>query len=233
LSTGFDVSTASFTDAFSVASQDTIPYGLAFSPDGTKMFVVGYSGQDINEYTLSAGFDVSTASFVDSFSVSSQDTQPSGVAFNTNGTKMFVTGITGKDINEYALSGGFDVSTASFTDAFSVSAQDTSPSSLTFNAGGTQMFVCGQTGDDINEYALSTGFDVSTASYTQAFSVAANVDRPVGIAFNANGTKMFVLGQTSPTQKVNEYSTTQTTFVTTVLAGRALSSTSINLDYTT
>ena len=229
LSTGFDVSTASFTDAFSVSSQDTIPYGLAFSPDGTKMFVVGYSGQDVNEYTLSTGFDVSTASFVDSFSVSSQDTQPAGVAFNTDGTKMFVSGITGQDINEYTLSAGFDVSTASFVDSFSVSSQDTSPSSLTFNADGTQMFVCGQTGGDINEYALSTGFDVSTASYTQVFSLATYVVRPVGIAFNANGTKMFVLGQGSGDNNVNEFTTTQTTFTTTVKAGQAISATTINM----
>ena len=37
------------------------------------MFVVGDHGDDVNEYTLSTGFDVSTASFVDSFSVASQE----------------------------------------------------------------------------------------------------------------------------------------------------------------
>ena len=37
----FDVSAASFVDAFSVSSQDTVPTGVAFSPDGTKMFVTG------------------------------------------------------------------------------------------------------------------------------------------------------------------------------------------------
>ena len=33
-----------------------------------------------------------TATFVDSFSVSSQDTAPQDLAFNTDGTKMFVVG---------------------------------------------------------------------------------------------------------------------------------------------
>ena len=49
-----------FVDAFSVAAQDTTPYGLAFTTDGTKMFVVGYAGQDVNEYACTIGFDVST-----------------------------------------------------------------------------------------------------------------------------------------------------------------------------
>ena len=40
------------------------------------MFVIGITGDDVNEYTLSTGFDVSTASFVDAFSVASQDTAP-------------------------------------------------------------------------------------------------------------------------------------------------------------
>ena len=46
---------------------------MAFSNDGTKMFVVGFDGDDINEYALSTPFDASTAEFVDAFSVSSQE----------------------------------------------------------------------------------------------------------------------------------------------------------------
>ncbi len=56
------------------------------------MFVVGNDGDDVNEYTLTAPFDVSTASFVDSFSVASQDSSPLGLAFSANGEKMFVVG---------------------------------------------------------------------------------------------------------------------------------------------
>ena len=204
LSTGFDVSTASFTDAFSVAAQEIGPRGLAFSTDGTKMFVVGYAGTDVNEYTLTTGFDVSSASFTDSFSVASQESQPTGLAFSTDGTKMFVTGYNNSDnVNEYALSTGFDVSTASFTDAFSVAAQDTSPRGLKFNADGTKMFVAGATGVDINEYSLTTGFDVSTASFTQSFDVSAQATQPYGVAFNADGTKMFVVDSSADT--VSEY----------------------------
>ena len=206
LSIGFDVSTASFTDAFSVAGQDTSPWGIAFNTDGTKMFVLGVTGQDVNEYTLSTGFDVSTASFVDSFSVAAQTgAEPTDLAFNTDGTKMFVLGTTNNNVNEYTLSTGFDVSTASFVDAFNVASQDTSPFGLAFNTDGTKMFVLGNIGDDINEYTLSTGFDVSTASYTQVFSIAAQEIYPEGLAFSADGTKMYICGQEG--DSVYEYST--------------------------
>ncbi len=206
LSTAFDVSTSSFVDAFSTSSQDGRATGIAFNNDGTKMFLTGYDGDDVNEYTLSTGFDVSTASFVDSFSVSSQEDNPSDLAFNSDGTKMFVVGITGDDINEYTLSTGFDVSTASYDSNFSVASQDTEPTGLTFSTDGKKMFVIGNSGNDVNEYTLSTGFDVSTASFVDAFDVSGQEGNPRAIAFNNDGTKMFILGNGG--NDVNEYTLT-------------------------
>ena len=80
------------------------------------MFLTGNNGDDVNEYTLSTGFDVSTASFVDSFDISSQEGGPRYLAFSADGTKMFVVGVLGDDVNEYTLSTAFDVSTSSFVD---------------------------------------------------------------------------------------------------------------------
>ena len=80
------------------------------------MFLTGYNGKDVNEYTLSTGFDVSTASFVDSFSVSSEESAPTGLAFNDDGTKMFVSGKTGDDVNEYTLSCAYKVTSSSTCD---------------------------------------------------------------------------------------------------------------------
>ncbi len=206
LSTAFDVSTSSFVDAFSTSSQDGRATGIAFNNDGTKMFLTGFDGDDVNEYTLSTGFDVSTASFVDSFSVSSQEDSPSDLAFNSDGTKMFVVGVTGDDINEYTLSTGFDVSTASYDSNFSVASQDTEPTGLTFSTDGKKMFVIGNSGNDVNEYTLSTGFDVSTASFVDSFDVSGQEGNPRAIAFNNDGTKMFILGNGG--NDVNEYTLT-------------------------
>jgi DNA-binding beta-propeller fold protein YncE len=167
------------------------------------MFIVGSTGDDVNEYALGTGFDVSTASFTDSFSVSSQEDLPQGIAFNNDGTKMFIVGSTGDDVNEYALGTGFDVSTASFTDSFSVATQEGLPNDIAFNSDGTKMFIVGNFGDNVYEYALATGFDVSTASFANSFSVAAQETIPNGIAFNNDGTKMFIVGNFG--QDVNEY----------------------------
>ena len=56
-----------FVDSFDISGQESYPHAVQFNNDGTKMFVTGSGGDDVNEYTLSSGFDLSTASFVDSF----------------------------------------------------------------------------------------------------------------------------------------------------------------------
>ena len=203
LSTAFDASTAVFVDAFSVSSQDSFPADMAFSSDGAKMFVIGTFNGAINEYTLSTAFDASTAVFVDAFSVSSEETSPQGMAFSNDGAKMFVIGTAGDDINEYALSTAFDASTAVFVDAFSVSSRETVPEGMAFSSDGAKMFVIGSDGDDVNEYALSTAFDASTAVFVDAFSVSSQETGPRGMAFSSDGAKMFVVGNIG--QDINEY----------------------------
>jgi hypothetical protein len=202
----YDIANGSYTQAFSVSSQDTFPSGVAFNPAGTKMFVVGNTGDDVNEYTLSTGFDVSTASFVDSFSVSGQQAAPMSVAFNTDGTKMYIVGETEDTVAEYALSAGFDVSSASYTQAFSIAAQETEAQGITFNTDGSKMFIVGDTGNDINEYTLSTGFDVSTASFVDSFSLASQTTQPKEGVFNTDGTELYVLARDN--QKVYKYTLT-------------------------
>jgi len=194
LTNNYDVSNASFVDNFSVSAQDTIPQGMAFNNDGTKLYVVGDVGNDINEYDLAIPFDVSTGVFVDTFDVSAQETVPQGMAFNNDGTKLYMVGDVGNDINEYDLAIPFDVSTGVFVDTFDVSAQDTNPSGMAFNNDGTKLYMIGVAGLAIYEYDLLTAFDVSTGIFNDNFSVSAQDTFPIGMAFNNDGTKLYMIG---------------------------------------
>ena len=153
---------------------------MAFSSDGAKMFVIGSDGDDVNEYALSTAFDASTAVFVDAFSVSSRETVPEGMAFSSDGAKMFVIGSDGDDVNEYALSTAFDASTAVFVDAFSVSSQETGPRGMAFSSDGAKMFVVGNIGQDINEYTLSSVYPITVTDPPPTF-VSSELDSATGV----------------------------------------------------
>ena len=200
LTTAFDVSTASSVDTFDISSQHLNADGFTFNSDGTKFYLSGYNSTFIYEYDLSTAFDISTSSYnSNSFSVSSQDSQPLGVAFNNNGTKMFVVGNNFRRVHEYDLSTAFDITSASHVDYFSVVNETNSPRNITFNSDGTRMFVSGD--NELNEYKLTTAFDVSTASAYDVFAFSESVN---GITFNNDGTKLF----SSPSSYIREYSLT-------------------------
>jgi DNA-binding beta-propeller fold protein YncE len=193
-------------EAFWVGGQDLNPVDIQFKTDGTKMYVLGNTGDDVNEYDLATPWDVTTATYLRVFSVASQETNPFGLFFKPDGTKMYICGTTGDDVNEYNLSTAWNISTASFVQLKSVATEDTAPVALFFKPDGTKMYVLGNTGDDVNEYDLSTPWDVSTASYVQNFSVAAQETVPYGLTFELNGNKFYIIGHTNDT--VYEYSMT-------------------------
>ena len=180
-------------NSFDLSDRITRPSGIAFNNNGTKMFVSESDGtNDVSEYSLTTGFDVSTANFVHSFDISSQEATAESVRFNNDGTKMFILGRHGDDVNEYTLTTGFDVSTANFVDSFDVKPEEEDGMGLAFNTDGTKMFVTGFDGDDVNEYTLTTGFDVSTAKFKYTFEPTTALSNPREMTFNNNGTKMFI-----------------------------------------
>ena len=213
LSTAFDLSTASYDSvSFSVASQDTFLRDVAFNNDGTKMYIVGAAADRIYQYSLSAAFDLSTASYDSvSFSVASQDTAPLDMIFNNDGTKMYIVGFSSDTVYQYSFSTAFDLSTASYDSvSFNLASQDGRPYGIAFNNEGTKMFMVGRDSGSVHQYSLSTAFDLSTASYDSvSFSVASQDANPYGVAFNNDVTKMYILAPVSDT--IYQYSTALTT----------------------
>jgi hypothetical protein len=119
------------------------------------MYIVGSDGDDVNEYNLSTAWDVSTASFLQRFSIAGQDTAPKGLFFRDDGLKMYVIGALGDDVNEYDLSTAWDVSTASYRQNFSIASQDLNPGDVFFKPDGLKMYVIGNGSDSVFQY--STG----------------------------------------------------------------------------
>ena len=188
---------------FSVAAQEISPNALSFKPDGLKMYVLGDTGDDVNEYDLSLAWDITTAVYLQRFSINAQETGPEGLFFRADGLKMYICGINGDDVNEYNLSTAWDVSTASFLQNFSVIAQEGTVSDLFFKPDGLKMYIVGSSGDAVDEYDLSVAWNITTAVYFQTFSVAAQDSSPSGLFFRDDGLKMYIVGASA--DDVGEY----------------------------
>jgi DNA-binding beta-propeller fold protein YncE len=207
LGTAWDVSTAYYeSKSFSIASQELTPSGVFFKDDGTKVYIVGQTNDRIYQYTLSTPWDISTASYDNvSFLVSSQDGTPEALFFKPDGTKVYVLGSTGDRIYQYSLSSAWDISTITYDNvSFLVQNQELIPTGLFFKDDGTKVYILGSTNDTIFQYSLGTPWDISTTSYDSiSFSVAGQEIVPTGLSFKDDGTKLYIVGQTS--DRIQEY----------------------------
>jgi hypothetical protein len=139
-----------------------------------------------------------------SFSVAGQETAPSGLWFRPDGLRMYIAGSTGDDVTQYTLTTAWDITTSGSPVTFSVSGQDITPQGIYFRNNGLQFYIVGSTNDTVFEYACSTAWDITTASYSsKSFSVAGQETLPTGVFFKTDGKKMFVVGQT--TDSIYEY----------------------------
>ena len=191
LSTPYDISTATFRVGFSTLSENKTLRQIQFNKDGSKMFVSArHTNQNPNmnfiyQYSLSTNFDLSTATYSGiSFQANTANVGITkslyGFAFNNDGTMMFLSdgstdGSSTEKVYQLSLETAFDLS-GSITVIRSVDLEalqdtvepvngETEPSGIAFNQDGTRMFLIGQKGNDVNQYTLSVGFNISTASF--------------------------------------------------------------------
>ena len=195
--TAYDLSTASFANKeISVYSQATEAWGIGASSDGYNFYVTCGATHRVYQYTATTAWDISTASYANkSYYHQPQDYFGRDVKFNTDGTKMFLLMLY-DEIFEYNLSTAWDVSTASYSNtSFVTETQDSYTVNFTFNPDGTQLITTGTSGDTLFQYTLTTGFDLSTASYDSiSYSVSSHDSNPRAVTFNSDATRAFIVG---------------------------------------
>ena len=197
LSTAFDISTAAYASkSFSVNSQEGVPqFGLVFSPDGLKMYILG-GNMTVYQYGLSTAWDVSTASYSSkSKLVSDTSASPRGLSFSPDGSKMYIVSSSAKMVYQYGLATLWDVSTATYsTKSMSYSSQDAISACAEFSIDGTNLYVMGANGGTVFQYSVGTPFDVSTANYTGKSLLVTGVSpAPQQVTFSPDGVSAYVM----------------------------------------
>lgn len=223
LSTPYDLATATVdVKRGYVGTQDATANTPIFGDNGTKMYVMGATNDTVYQYTLSTAWDVSTATYASkSFSVTTQDATPQGIFFKSDGLTFYMVGQTTDTVYQYTLSTAWDIATASYASkSKAIGTEESAPRALFFRPNGLKMYVIGQTGDDVNEYDLSTAWDVSTATFLRV-SAAVGEANPTGLWFKDDGTKMYVTGQTGLT--VREFTLSTAWNVSTISFSKSLS----------
>lgn len=194
LSTAWDISTATYFGGIDVSPRESAVQGVFFKDDGTKMYMTGITNDAISEYNLSTAWNITTATYYQDFSLSSQDSSPTGIYFAPDGTKLFVAGSSNQNIIMYTLSTAWDISTLSFSQNFSVSLD---VKDIYFKDGGLTFYVLigspNSSGNEIREYTTPNAYSIgSNEVYVRSVYVTASQTTPRGLFFDGDGEKMYV-----------------------------------------
>lgn len=152
MSTAWDISTTSYSAiSFDISAQSTSPIGIAFKPDGTKFYITS-SGptSDTLEYNLATAWNISTASFNQSFA--------SGylydIKFNDAGTVAYALGYNDANrVRVFSLSTAWDISTMSQTATYGGHGADT-VLGFYIKDDLTKMYLADQNLEGIHEFSL-------------------------------------------------------------------------------
>ena len=132
------------------------------------------------------------------FSVNSKDNTPNDIWMAKNGTRLYVTGSQNDDLHQYDIpsSDAFDVSAAVFSKT-SEGGFGGAPQGIWLNEAGTLLIMVDGGSDSLRSFTLSTPYEIDTRSggaiVTRDFTDAVDIN-PTGVAFNANGTKVIMVG---------------------------------------
>ena len=172
--------------SFSITDQEKVAEGITFDPTGTKMFIVGSAGTnqgEVNTYNLAEPYLVTSASHARVYTMSFTSANPSGIVFDTSGTKMFISDQGTNTIRAYVLKVPYMTSSNSTGDAntvdadgdvlrcssfcgdsLSMSAVGGSVRDLWFDGSGTKLFILEQGAKDVTVYKLTVPFLLSSAT---------------------------------------------------------------------
>ena len=214
------VAAASHIASEAVKNQDTQGTGISFSTDGKKMFITGLQNNKIHQWDLSTAFDPSTKSNLVSVSLNWDSTDNSsdadysddqgdwlrGHVWKADGSKLFVLnwdgGLAGDTTDSYRII-SYDVSTPFEISTISNSAPTSSTSfdpgssnsfrDLAMSSDGTKFFFIDKDARAIEQWSLSTAYDLSTASTSRDtryfIGTWANLR---SLAFSPDGHKLFI-----------------------------------------
>jgi len=208
----WDISSAHKEDCFSYNIKTlSVPAfnSMTFSKDGTHLYITyDYSTYKlVLQFNLSLPWEVSTAAYISQYSVSAQSSYSrGGIAFNNDGTKMYLSGYEDKIIKEYNLASPWILATASYADKFfSFSAQFNNVSDFYVSKDGKKLYVLNYSTKAVYQYILTAPWDITTAVYSNKnFYVGNQENYPFSMSFKPDGTKLYISGNTN--REIFQYS---------------------------
>jgi len=164
------------------------PVDLDFRSDGKAMYLLDNTLDSIFEFPLAEPWDLKTIKWINQAnarSVVSELTAPTALHVRSN-SYFYVLGSTTDTVYEYSWVAGNAASATATGASFYIGGQETAPQGLSFKPDGSEMYVTGTTGDDINRYTMTTPWDIANASFDTEYALGTTTGQNPGGLYITN-----------------------------------------------
>ena len=161
-------------------SDESTPSGIVWKPDGTKVFVVGYEKDTIQQYAVTGSnnnFNIHALKQEHEIPVLQEETTPTGIQFTSDGSQMFVIGYQKDEIIQYDLSKNWDISTARVKSTFNVGTDsgETTPYMIYLSYDQKKFYTGGSIADEVQVFKLPDANTTSSLARNK-FTIASSTD---------------------------------------------------------
>ena len=211
LSTAWHISTATLTSSYT-DQYDVTCFG-GYNSDGSAALLKTDTG--IQYHSLAVNYALSTTcrnpagKYHAGVQYNNLYHTWSGVSFNTDGTKVYFIGYSGPTVlNQLTCTTPWDIGTVDVgsrvtSSVYTTQATGTSVYSFIMCPTGYRYYLANSSTYTLYQYEMSTAWDISTTTYAGVSYAyyTSNIGIPYG-AFNADGTKLFILRFVSSTSTI-------------------------------
>jgi len=178
---------------------------LTYSSNNTDIITTNTSGYILDNYTGSdvftngAPYSLNSQTKEATQSVLSNAESLNGIAFNNNGTKLYLGDNSDNAVRSYNLNTAYDASTATFNTEQSINIDGSRVYDVAWGSNGSTFYTAESTGafsdGSVNQYNVSTPYDVTTISTSYDSYTTTSVGRnAIAIGWNDDGTKFYASG---------------------------------------
>lgn len=193
LPTPYDITSNVSTTFFAPVLSGDVD-GLAFKPEGDKMYLIDDLTNIVIEYDLSPVYDI-TSAIPSGNTLVFSTIEPASIFFRSNGLETFILDFQNSEIFRFHLDESWDISTASlFTNTFPVPGV-TFPVSITWKPDGTTYFILdSETNDRIKQFSVPVPYNTNGSTLIATFVVTSIEANPRGMFFHLDGTRLWIFG---------------------------------------
>lgn len=190
LANPYMIQTSTLVSSLSLTGHVDQAWSVKLSPDGTKLYHLSYTPDELVFWTLSTPWMVSSGTFHSKFDTTGAGTDPVGFAWKPDGSRVFVHSLNQKKIFEYDVSIPWYVTSMSYGgNNLSITSVTTTDYGFEMSPDGTKFYIMQNfIPSTVYQFNMSVPWRITSGTLFTSYSIDSQEQNPYDLCLNSSTT---------------------------------------------